>query len=99
MADPRTEREILELLKSQKEARKDLVIGSKEYEATTKRINELENERINLLNKQKQAQKEASTTVKEDLPIYKQLEASIQSRLKLQKNLIWIINYIYYFPI
>jgi hypothetical protein len=87
MANPRTEREILELLKAQKEARKDLVIGSKEYEASTKRINQLERERINLLERQKKAQKEASDVVKEDLPIYKQLEASIKSRLKLRRKL------------
>ena len=87
MADPRTEREILEALKAQQEARKDLVIGSKEYEASTQRIIQLEKQKTNLLKKQKDAQKEASDVAKEDLPIYKQLEASIQKRINLQKKL------------
>ena len=83
----RTEREILELLKAQTDARKDLIAGSREYEEATKRIVALENEKVRLHKQQKKALKDGVEVNKEELTIYKQLEASIQKREKIQKKL------------
>ena len=87
MADQKTENQILNLLKEQIAARKDLVQGTKEYEAVTKKINKLEAQKVDLLNKQKQAQKDSTKVAKEDLPIYKQIEASIETRNKKLRTL------------
>ena len=80
MADIRTEREILELLKAQTEARKDLAIGSKEYNNIQKSINKLEVEKRNILKQQKEEQSKLNNITVSSLPIYKQIEASIKSR-------------------